>query len=140
MKLPHTICYSSVGNDLSEEDVENIFRVTSEHNQECEIHGLLLYSKETNRFFQVLEGEKEEIRELYHRKIRRDSRHTDIIEIFDRPTSKPVFLKYSSKFNLVKTEEDLATIKKYIEENKYSKQNAEQIARLMEPFFLFYED
>lgn len=140
MKLPHTICYTSVGNNLSDQDIEDIFKVTSEHNQECEIHGLLLYSKETNRFFQVLEGEKQEVKELYQYKICKDKRHTDIIEIFDRPTSKPVFLKYSSKFNLVKTEEDLARIKKYIEENRYSKQNAEQIARLMEPFFLFYQE
>ena len=138
MKLPYTICYTSVGNNISEEEVDKIFEVTSQFNQECEIAGLLLYSKETNRFFQVLEGSKKEVRDLYYDKIKDDSRHKEIIEIFDRPTSKPVFLKYSSKFNLVKTDEDLAQIKKYINENRHSRDNAAEIARLMEPFFLFY--
>lgn len=138
MKLPYTICYTSVANNVTESDIEDIFSKTHEHNNKCEIHGVLLYSKETNRFFQVLEGEKKEVIELYEEKIAKDSRHKEVIEVFHRPTSKPIFFKYSSKFNIVKTSDDLHEIKKYMEEHKYSKANSEKILRLLEPFFIFY--
>ena len=138
MKLPYTICYTSVGNEVTEEEVNRIFEVTARYNETCKIQGLLLYSIETNRFFQVLEGEKKEILKLYNEKILKDSRHTDVIEIFHKPTSKPIFFKYSSKFNLIKTGEDLREIKNYIEENKYSQANAEKVLRLLEPFLILY--
>ncbi|MUP44676.1 BLUF domain-containing protein [Gramella sp. BOM4] len=138
MKLPYTICYTSVANDLDEEDVNRIFEVTAKHNNECQIQGLLLYSKETSRFFQVLEGEKKEVINLYHEKILKDPRHNDITDVFHKPTSKPIFFKYTSKFNLIKTSEDLKEIKRYIEEHKYSQANSDEVLRLLEPFLILY--
>ncbi|TBW29976.1 BLUF domain-containing protein [Gramella sp. KN1008] len=138
MKLPYTICYTSVANQLDDDEVNEIFEITARHNNNCKIQGLLLYSKDTNRFFQVLEGEKKEVIKLYHEKILKDPRHSEVTEIFHKPTSKPIFFKYTSKFNLIKSGEDLQEIKKYIEEHKYSKANSDEVLRLLEPFLILY--
>ncbi|MBT8295400.1 MAG: BLUF domain-containing protein [Gramella sp.] len=138
MKLPYTICYISAGNNIEEQDIKEIFSNTEAHNNRCEIRGILLYSKETNRFFQVLEGGKEEVKNLYHEKILKDPRHKDIAEVFHKPTSKPVFFKYSSTFNLIKSGEELDAIKKYMQEHKYSRDGSDKVLRLLEPFFIFY--
>lgn len=138
MKLPYTICYTSVANDLDDDEVNRIFEVTAAHNNDCKIQGMLLYSKETASFFQVLEGEKNEVLKLYREKILQDHRHSEVTEIFHKSTSKPIFFKYTSKFNLIKSAEDLQRIKIYIEEHKYSRANSDEVLRLLEPFLIFY--
>ena len=114
------------------------FQKTDQYNNECGINGVLLYSEETERFFQILEGPKKEVIDLYEQKIKKDSRHEQIMEIFHRSTSKPIFFKYTSQFKLIDTHEDLEMIKKYMEEHEYSKNNSKKVLRLLEPFFLFY--
>ena len=137
MKLPYTICYVSKADpELSKEEIEDIFKTSIEHNNECTISGILLYSME--RFFQILEGEKKEVIELYEDKIRNDPRHHDIMEIYHKPSGKPIFLRYNSKFEIVSTHQDLDRIKTYIDKNsKYGTSNKD-ILRILEPFILFH--
>jgi len=138
MKLPYTICYTSVANNVSHQDVQDIFNKAYQFNYDSEICGMLLYSKEAQRFFQVLEGSKDVVIELYENKIRKDSRHKEIFEIYHRTTSKPIFFDYSTKFAIVRTENDLLKIKEYIERYKYSLSNSDKILRLLEPFTILY--
>jgi hypothetical protein len=62
--------------DLKNEDIEEIFAHTQSRNNEKDIKGILLY--EFGNFFQVLEGNKKVIEDLYENKITEDSRHTNI--------------------------------------------------------------
>ncbi|MDX1718833.1 MAG: BLUF domain-containing protein [Salegentibacter mishustinae] len=138
MKSSYTICYTSIANPLKQHEIEDIFEKTYKHNRDFEIKGILLYSNETNRFFQVLEGEKQKVVELYEEKILKDFRHYEIVEVFHRSTSKPIFNQYSTSFNIIKTYDDLNNIREYLNKHKYSKPNSEEVLRLLEPFYIFY--
>ena len=113
MKPLHTICYiSNAKPELSNREIEEVFEVTSHNNNEFDVSGILLYNM--GHFFQVIEGEEEHIIDLYENKIKVDPRHEEIFEVYNKATTKPVFLEYDSKFNIVKTEEDLQKIKDYL--------------------------
>ncbi len=136
MKQAYTICYISRSKNLSQEDIRDIFKETESYNNSHNIKGLLLYSETMERFLQVLEGEKKELVALYNERIVKDDRHTDIMEVFNRETSNPIFDDYSSKFNLVKTHEDLEKIKNYFEKNKLKDSTSEKLYRLVDTFLI----
>ncbi len=136
MKMLHTICYiSNAKPELSNKEIENIFEETKNNNTDCKVSGILLYN--LGHFFQVLEGEKEHIIDLYENKIKKDTRHEGIFEVYNKETAKPVFLQYNSKFNVVKTEKDLQKIKDYL--NSVRTTTSNKLARLLRPFMMFEE-
>ena len=74
-------------------------------NLRVNVTGLLLY-KDGN-FMQLLEGEQHVVLELYG-KIRRDSRHTNVITLIDEPMAAQTFPDWSMGFknlDLIKTSE-----------------------------------
>tara|TARA_R100000935_G_scaffold44696_2_gene67605 strand:- start:25993 stop:26412 length:420 start_codon:yes stop_codon:yes gene_type:complete len=134
MKPIHTICYiSNAAPDLSDSDIEAIFNQASTQNNEYNVSGILLYNLE--HFFQVLEGDEEYIIDLYENKIKKDTRHLDIYEVYNKTTEKPVFMGYDSKFNIIKTEEDLQKIKKYLSSVRTT--TSDKLTRLLRPFVIF---
>jgi len=129
--MNHTICYVSKGFDnLSNADIENIFEVTQQENVKNEITGILLYG--FGNFFQVLEGEKKQIESLFS-KICDDPRHHSIETLIDHHIKKPIFGSYSSKFNVIKTNDELAVIKSYLELFRITP-FSNKINRLLNPF------
>tara|TARA_A100000171_G_scaffold20787_1_gene19154 strand:+ start:821 stop:1240 length:420 start_codon:yes stop_codon:yes gene_type:complete len=134
MKPIHTICYiSNAAPDLSDSDIEAIFNQASTQNNEYNVSGILLYNLE--HFFQVLEGDEEYIIDLYENKIKKDTRHLDIYEVYNKTTEKPVFMGYDSKFNIIKTEEDLQKIRKYLSSVRTT--TSDKLTRLLRPFVIF---
>ena len=131
----HTICYMSRSNpSLSEEEIQSLFAQVSAYNHDMELTGLLTYS--FGRFFQVLEGDPKEILPLYENHIKKDLRHTDIFEIFNKSTPHQVFLEYSSKFKVITKNEELQNIEKYLKAHRLDS-TSEKISRLLKPFLLF---
>lgn len=68
--------------------------------------GMLLYVDET--FFQILEGEPDELHALFGR-IEHDSRHTKVIKLLEVPIEKRTFARWSMGYAKV-TREELAKI------------------------------
>jgi hypothetical protein len=132
--MNHTICYLSKAREgLSENEIENIFTITQEKNNAAGIKGILLYG--FGNFFQVLEGEKKVIEDLYLHKICEDDRHTDIVNIINYKIKYPIFSAYSSEFNIVKTNNQLDQVKNYLSK-KDLHHLSKNIQRMLNPFLL----
>jgi len=114
--MRYAISYvSTASRNLEEEKIENILRISEENNNKNNITGLLLFSE--GNFFQIIEGRKEEIAELYN-KIEKDSRHHNIIKIFEKRIYKEAFDGYKSDFiseNTRYNSSRLNNYEKYIE-------------------------
>ena len=80
--MHYAICYvSTAQRDLEPSEIVEILDQTEVRNNEYGVHGFLIYSE--GNFFEVLEGNKELILELYE-VIRQDERHKNIIPIFEK--------------------------------------------------------
>ena len=87
--MRYAIAYVSTARDnMNKQEVTDLMKEASRYNEEKEITGLLLYN-EIN-FFELLEGNKKVIEELFER-IRKDSRHHSIIKFFDKQVYRPAF-------------------------------------------------
>ena len=132
--MNYTICYiSKSSEELEQKDIEEIFAHTETQNNRKKIKGILLY--EFGNFFQVLEGNKKVIEDLYENKISKDTRHTDIHTLINYNITKPIFKEYSSDFNIVKTRTQLDSIRAYLKLNHHH-HFSENIQRLLNPFLL----
>lgn len=80
--MQHVICYiSTATQNLKDDEVQGLMEEWEQMNGQKDIKGILLYSD--SHFFQVLEGEKMSVLELYF-KIQNDPRHTDIIQVMGK--------------------------------------------------------
>ena len=137
MKRLYTICYVSKGSeDITNDDVKDVFKVTQRFNNASGISGILLYS--FGNFFQVLEGEKSDLVRLYENEIKKDKRHTNIYEVFQREMKTPIFSNYFTQFQTVTTSMQLDEIRKYLNTN-LTNDISEKLSRLLKPFMIFDE-
>lgn len=84
--MEHVICYISTATvDLAPHEIQSLMEKWQEHNSSIDIKGILLFSD--GHFFQVLEGEKERVLELYF-KISNDERHKDLIQVVGKDVEK----------------------------------------------------
>ncbi len=114
--MMYTIAYISRAADHMEVgQIKELLEYAGGWNSSNNLKGLLLYNE--GNFFQVIEGEKETVVDLYD-KIKEDSRHDNLVELFSEPTRDPVFEDYSSRFNLITNEYDLITLKEYLKRRK----------------------
>lgn len=86
---------SSAARGLDDSEIFEILEKSENENNQKDITGLLLYSE--GNFFQVLEGEKDKISDLY-KKISKDSRHFNIIKLFEKPIKQEAYDGYKSDF------------------------------------------
>lgn len=94
--MRYAISYVSTAHkDLREEGVINIMKETDVNNKSRNITGILLFNE--RNFFQLLEGEKKIIQDLYL-KISEDTRHHDIIQFLEIPVTRPSFDGYMTDF------------------------------------------
>ena len=136
MKTLHTVCYiSNVAPQLSNKDIDHVLTQASQKNNEASVSGILLHN--LGHFFQVLEGEKDLVLDLYENKIKKDKRHLGLYEVYNKPSTTPIFMNYNAKYNLIKTEEDLKQIKSYLSSLRTT--TSDKLSRLLNPFVLFQE-
>jgi hypothetical protein len=94
--MRYAISYVSTANiDFQDQEIEDMMIKTNQFNSDEKITGILLYNE--RNFFQLIEGEKKAIQNLYE-KIRQDSRHKDIIKILEKPVFEPSFDGYLTDF------------------------------------------
>lgn len=94
--MRYAICYVSTANqDLSSSEIVEILQQTESRNNKHGINGLLVFSDGT--FFEVIEGEKMMIKELFET-IREDGRHKNLIVIFEKDIPKKLFDDKDSTF------------------------------------------
>jgi len=132
----YSICYvSTCDPTLEQDDVKALFKQTESANNKANIGGILLYSE--GNFFQILEcdsNHKDVIINLFD-KIKDDSRHYDVMKIFEKTTPSRSFSKYHSDFKAI---ENPANIKELYNFLKLEKQNNpegySQIAYLAQKF------
>ncbi|WP_111881743.1 BLUF domain-containing protein [Aequorivita sp. CIP111184] len=135
MKRLYTICYVSKASvDITKDDVKEIFKITESSNNATDISGILLYS--FGNFFQVLEGEKKDLVHLYEEKIKKDTRHSNIYEVFSREIESPIFSNYLTQFQTITTSIQLNEIRNYLKANRTNAMS-DKLSRLLKPFMIF---
>jgi ssRNA-specific RNase YbeY (16S rRNA maturation enzyme) len=92
------IYHSQAIPNLPEEEHKNILKVARGFNQAHGITGCLLFHK--GQFLQLLEGEFEQINELYS-KIRKDKRHTDVITLHMKEIENRIFDNWSMAYKAI---------------------------------------
>lgn len=82
MPLHHLIYESQATQPFTEAELAGLLRQAREHNDANGLSGLLLYADD-GRFVQVLEGEVDDVHELYFMHISRDKRHHHLALLAD---------------------------------------------------------
>jgi len=114
--LFHLIYASKSVNKLLDEDLVEILQQCRKKNAEADITGMLLYTN--GNFFQVLEGEKMIILQLYNT-IRQDPRHDQITTIVTESISKRNCSQWSMGFAKVTNKQlnDIEGLNDFFTEN-----------------------
>ncbi|MBL7765193.1 MAG: BLUF domain-containing protein [Chitinophagaceae bacterium] len=90
------LSYVSTGCDcIRFEDIKDILEIARKNNEDDQITGILVYCNK--HFFQILEGEKEAIIELFN-KISIDRRHDNVIKIQEGYIEQRHFDKWNMAF------------------------------------------
>lgn len=85
--MPYTICYvSTITNFIEDLDIKRLFKNFVEKNIENNISGILLYN--SGNFLQYLEGNEQDVKTLYYKKICVDNRHKSPIVILEKKINK----------------------------------------------------
>lgn len=94
--MHYAISYvSTTSKKLTETEIEKILEFTKNWNNDNNITGILLFSE--GNFFQVLEGDKELLNDLFSR-IESDPRHHNVTRIFGKEIESAKFDGYSANF------------------------------------------
>ena len=90
------ICYVITASPyIEEKDIDSVLSYTENWNIDHSITGILLSSE--GNFFQVIEGERSIIKELFDN-IAKDSRHRNLIKIFNKEIKNTEFNSYEATF------------------------------------------
>jgi hypothetical protein len=99
---------------MSDDELFELLEEARRNNKKLEITGMLLYKG--GNFLQMLEGEKEVVKALFQ-KIKKDSRHKDIVTIMENETEKRTFKSWSMGFVNMDKKGEYPSYKEYINEN-----------------------
>lgn len=91
----HLAYFSTATKHFTEEELNLLLKNSQQKNQERGITGILLFIE--GCFLQILEGEQATVNALYN-KVKKDTRHSDILRIFKGETTERVFKKWSMGF------------------------------------------
>lgn len=95
MELSTLVYVSNASYEMSDDDLLAILDTSREFNKENNISGLLLYRDAF--FIQVLEGERTQIELLFER-IRKDSRHRNVLKLYQQPIGQRKFGEWAMSF------------------------------------------
>lgn len=110
--MRHSISYvSTAQSNLSAEHLENLLENTVIKNNALDISGILICSE--GNFFQLLEGEKEKVNDLFDR-IKEDTRHTNLIKFVDKPTLQSKNAGYFCDLITQNTKFDQSNLENYL--------------------------
>lgn len=92
---------------LDDGDIESILNVSQSNNDERYITGFLAHNG--RHFMQALEGERDEVTEIYDR-IVKDDRHFGVAQIIGEPVEKRAFPDWSMNYHRVDDEDGSSTM------------------------------
>jgi hypothetical protein len=109
--MDHCIVYFSFSvNPFTKEDINTILEQSRRNNPAHNITGMLLYLN--GSVIQVLEGGQEAIENLFN-KIKLDTRHCNVTQVFSRPIIGRIFADWSMGYETV-TAQELENIKEIV--------------------------
>ncbi|MFK7804036.1 MAG: BLUF domain-containing protein [Anaerolineae bacterium] len=94
-KIYKLIYVSAAHHSMSEDELFTLLEKSKANNKAKNITGILLYHQEN--FFQLLEGNKDDVMELYQI-IERDKRHTQVLPLIHEVADKRDFPDWSMGF------------------------------------------
>ena len=104
----YRLVYVSTAVDgLGDDDIESILNVSQSNNDERYITGFLAHNG--RHFMQALEGERDEVTEIYDR-IVKDGRHFGVAQIIGEPVEKRAFPDWSMNYHRVDDEDGSSTM------------------------------
>lgn len=110
--MRYAISYvSTAALNISPGDIKDLLKKIAEDNNAQKFTGILL-SSETN-FFELIEGEKEQVINLYAR-IAKDTRHTNLIKIYEKAVFLPAYDGFTCEVITDKTRHDSSNLKGYL--------------------------
>jgi hypothetical protein len=134
--LYHLGYVSTESRDMSRQDLHDILATARRANSERDLTGILLHRQDS--FFQVLEGDRDAVHEIFER-IRRDSRHHRIKVLFDEPVDTREFAEWQMGF--VDLDEldvsQLPGFSRVFEEDTEPRQLLEELSRAKRLMLLF---
>lgn len=98
----YLVYLSSSTHLLSESELADILNVSRENNSSLNVTGILLYHE--GNIIQVLEGEESVVKQLY-RKIERDLRHKNVLQMVEGRSAERSFPDWSMGFKAVNSNE-----------------------------------
>lgn len=135
--MDHCIVYFSFSvKPFSEADINAILEQSRRHNSEHNISGMLLYLN--GSVIQVLEGDEDDLNQLYSR-IKVDTRHRNVTQVFSRPILERVFQKWSMGYETVTLQEldNIRDIVRIYDDERLAAEAGQNIVLKM--IKLFYE-
>ena len=104
MALEYLIYVSKETDPMSKSDLERLLETSKANNKDLNVTGMLLYVE--GRFFQVLEGE-DQVLDYIFSKIKKDTRHKNIILVARGILDRRIFSRWSMRFNSITKSEFL---------------------------------
>ena len=86
---------STASRGLPQEEIVKFMEETQIRNNKHGVNGFLIYSE--GNFFEVIEGEEIKIKDLF-KVIKEDTRHKNILMIFEKEVDKPFFEDKDANF------------------------------------------
>jgi hypothetical protein len=128
-----TVCYiSSASKSLENLNLKHLYNTSKINNAQQHITGILIY--QNGNFLQILEGENKTINKLY-RLIKRDNRHTNILQIINKSILAPIFEDYQTGFSIVDNSKKIERLKTYLKWVKSAEmESVDKIIGIIENF------
>lgn len=134
--MRHAIVYvSTVTQEMESNEIKDILNNSKEWNNKNGITGLLLFSG--GNFFQIIEGEKDMISELFQ-EIKSDKRHHNIIQIFGKEIHKEAYDGYDSDYVSEDSDIDPEQFQHYLNQIKVLDKNTQKaVENILKAFLPF---
>jgi hypothetical protein len=97
--MNQTFYVSSSRKGMALKEIEEMVEKAAKYNSDNGITGIMLFKG--GIFLQLLEGEASKINTLFESKIKKDDRHSNIIEIFNIEARERMFEEWSMAFHEV---------------------------------------
>lgn len=114
MRIYQTLYVSSAAKGTDSRVISDIVSTANNYNSKNNLTGILLFR--AGIFLQLLEGAKSEV-ELLLKKIEKDSRHSNVVRIFEIENNERIFSDWAMGYHEV-SELDLKMINEFLSWNK----------------------
>ena len=112
------ICYvSTLRSPLDSHELRELFVFCATKNIAENVSGILLHN--SGNFLQYFEGDELKIKELFYSKIKKDTRHKNIITLFEKEINDLYFTGYKAGFTSIIEDNQIGSLRSYLNLLKY---------------------